>query len=597
MRVRQFLLGAAIVALFARCGLDRASDVSGTPAVLRLALRGELPLHYQAFATNLVIEQVRLALVRRPSDTLATVTRPLPLDSASVRFNVAVALTSQAESLLAVLQYQTAQGVTLFSGQVVIEASVNPPVANTPSVPLTYTGPGGNIAFINLSPLDSVLSAGDSLEFLASAIDSNQQPVPNFYASWSTSDSRVTINALGLVRAPDLTKKVDVTAVTPNGSFAQTTLTIQGTFALGISPDSVEKLPGGQQQFSVSVGPGRVSYTWSVNGVDGGNATFGTIDSTGFYTAPSVVPNPATFQVCARVTAAPTLQNGCATVVMTSIPTAGGDVIVFNDINMFTTYPTLPGNTRLVRNLVNFTSSGPRNSGNTVLFDYTHAARCNIVSPFDCSFASTGPLRTIITGQGKVVDTLPTSTLITSLPPSVKVVFIWTPQIAYDTTEINAYKQFAAQGGRIVFFGERLPYYGSFGIDSVENRFFREMGAQLVNVGADVALASPYMVPIPGSGRHQIMTGVDSVGFDAASVILPGPNDFILVADTMASANVLGAVAKIDLTPLPVVPGRVAVRAYGAGGGARMMPSSPSSAAAAPKSSRESRRINRSAAP
>jgi hypothetical protein len=470
-------------------------------------------------------------------------------------------------------------------------------VANTPSVPLTYTGPGGNIAFINLSPLDSVLSAGDSLEFLASAIDSNQQPVPNFYASWSTSDSRVTINALGLVRAPDLTKKVDVTAVTPNGSFAQTTLTIQGTFALGISPDSVEKLPGGQQQFSVSVGPGRVSYTWSVNGVDGGNATFGTIDSTGFYTAPSVVPNPATFQVCARVTAAPTLQNGCATVVMTSIPTAGGDVIVFNDINMFTTYPTLPGNTRLVRNLVNFTSSGPRNSGNTVLFDYTHAARCNIVSPFDCSFASTGPLRTIITGQGKVVDTLPTSTLITSLPPSVKVVFIWTPQIAYDTTEINAYKQFAAQGGRIVFFGERLPYYGSFGIDSVENRFFREMGAQLVNVGADVALASPYMVPIPGSGRHQIMTGVDSVGFDAASVILPGPNDFILVADTMASANVLGAVAKIDLTPLPVVPGRVAVRAYGAGGGARMMPSSPSSAAAAPKSSRESRRINRSAAP
>lgn len=93
------------------------------------------------------------------------------------------------------------------------------------------------------------------------------------------------------------------------------------------------------------------------------------------------------------------------------------------------------------------------------------------------------------------------------------------------------------------------------------------------------------------------MTGVDSVGFDAASVILPGPNDFILVADTMASVNVLGAVAKIDLTPLPVPPGRVAVRAYGVGGGARMAPSSPSSAAAGPKSSRESRRINRSAEP
>ena len=172
MRFRHFLLGAATVALFTRCGLDRASDASGVPGVLRLSLRGDLPSRYHLFASNLTIERVRLALVRRPADTLATVTRALPLDSSSVRFDVGVSLASQAESLLAVLQYQTAQGVTLFSGQVVIEVSVNQATPNTPSVPLSYTGPGGNIAALSLSPLDSSLSAGDSLEFLATANES-----------------------------------------------------------------------------------------------------------------------------------------------------------------------------------------------------------------------------------------------------------------------------------------------------------------------------------------------------------------------------------------------------------------------------------------
>jgi len=39
--------------------------------------------------------------------------------------------------------------------------------------------------------------------------------------------------------------------------------------------------------------------TWQVNGVTGGNATVGTISSSGLYTAPGVVPNPATVTVTA----------------------------------------------------------------------------------------------------------------------------------------------------------------------------------------------------------------------------------------------------------------------------------------------------------
>jgi alpha-tubulin suppressor-like RCC1 family protein len=86
-----------------------------------------------------------------------------------------------------------------------------------------------------------------------------------------------------------------------------------------ITPDPVELSTEKTQQFSVSGAPG--PYTWSVNGVDGGNSTFGTIDAAGLYRAPAIVPTPATFPVCVRVTSTPTTSD-CATVTIVPPPTA-----------------------------------------------------------------------------------------------------------------------------------------------------------------------------------------------------------------------------------------------------------------------------------
>ena len=54
---------------------------------------------------------------------------------------------------------------------------------------------------------------------------------------------------------------------------------------LTISPDSVALMPGQTTQFQVANTKKQV--TWSVNGIDGGNPTVGTIDANGGYTAPS----------------------------------------------------------------------------------------------------------------------------------------------------------------------------------------------------------------------------------------------------------------------------------------------------------------------
>src|SRR5215472_10355780 len=70
---------------------------------------------------------------------------------------------------------------------------------------------------------------------------------------------------------------------------------------IAVSPTSATVALGGSQQFSATNNGVATSATWSVNGVQGGNSTVGTIDSNGKYTAPTTFPNPHTFAVTASV--------------------------------------------------------------------------------------------------------------------------------------------------------------------------------------------------------------------------------------------------------------------------------------------------------
>src|SRR4029077_17709188 len=64
-------------------------------------------------------------------------------------------------------------------------------------------------------------------------------------------------------------------------------------FAQGVVAIYPEKLtisPGVTQQFLVYNTTSGKGVNWSVNGIQGGNATYGTISSSGLYTAPARVP-------------------------------------------------------------------------------------------------------------------------------------------------------------------------------------------------------------------------------------------------------------------------------------------------------------------
>ena len=70
-----------------------------------------------------------------------------------------------------------------------------------------------------------------------------------------------------------------------------------------VSPATANVQEASQQQFTATVtNTTDTAVTWQVNGVTGGNATVGTINSSGLYTAPAAIPNPASVTITAFIT-------------------------------------------------------------------------------------------------------------------------------------------------------------------------------------------------------------------------------------------------------------------------------------------------------
>ncbi|HXI22203.1 MAG TPA: hypothetical protein VNH46_14005 [Gemmatimonadales bacterium] len=551
----------ALLLLGGVCGLATCAEPTpsgpGGPGFASLALRIAPPPALSRVGPALVVAKVNAAVVRFVNDlpdTLADQSALFDVNAQSVSLQFRVLIPGP-EDVEVEVEYLTDQDQVLFLTQQFL--TLSPGELARPALdPPYYIGPGSNIASLSLTPLDTTMNAGDALTFQVAAIDSTQQPVPSFYVSWSSSDPRVPINALGEVRPPDITKIITISAATPapNSTVARTTLTILGSAALGITPDSVEKLPGGTEQFTVTVGATRTSsFIWSVNGVDGGDATFGAIDGTGFYTAPAAVPNPSSFKVCARE-ATNAARNGCAVVVIAQVPSAGGDLIVINDQNLFDSTAmqpdSFPGNARFVRNILSFSGTGPRSTGTVVYYDRGRNSPC--YQDGECGDPGQARFDSVVTAAGYSIVKLDSYTHLASIPSNVKVLMLWTPLIAYDTVEVNTLKQFAAQGGRIVFIGEWLNFYTAAGI-ALENQFLADMGAQMTNLGTSVDCAGYVTLPKTSLRSHPLLNGVDSLRIACASVIQPGPNDYPLFYDS-SNTQLIAGVAKIDLAPLPAPP-------------------------------------------
>jgi len=140
-----------------------------------------------------------------------------------------------------------------------------------------------------------MVSAGGTQQFMASVTGSSNTAVQwqvNNVAGGTSATG--TISTSGLYTAPPvtMTMQVMVTAVSSADSTktasAAVTVSPLPIGSVVISPATATLAAGGTQQFTATVsGENNNSVTWSVDGVNGGNNTVGTVSSSGLYTAPS----------------------------------------------------------------------------------------------------------------------------------------------------------------------------------------------------------------------------------------------------------------------------------------------------------------------
>jgi serine protease len=183
----------------------------------------------------------------------------------------------------------------------------------TPVLPITVT----------VAPSSASVQAGLGSQSFTAAVTSTA----NTSVSWQVNginggnSSVGTITAAGLYTPPlnlPATPTVTVIAVA-NAEPSMTGfagVTITAPVAVSVTPASAIVLAGATQAFSAMVSnSSNTAVSWAVNGVAGGNATLGTISSSGVYSAPTVIPTPATVNVTATAAADPTRSGSAAVTV------------------------------------------------------------------------------------------------------------------------------------------------------------------------------------------------------------------------------------------------------------------------------------------
>jgi hypothetical protein len=179
---------------------------------------------------------------------------------------------------------------------------------------------------VTVSPSSVAINPGAQQQFSAQVTGTGNQVV-----IWSLSGAGCIgiacghISGAGLYTAPTtipIPNQVTVIATSladpsVSGSAA---VSINTSIVVKITPTFVQLNTGAQQQFSASVtGSTDTAVTWSVSGSGCTGATCGTVTSSGLYTAPAAVPNPATVNVIATSQADPTKSASATVVVQSSV--------------------------------------------------------------------------------------------------------------------------------------------------------------------------------------------------------------------------------------------------------------------------------------
>jgi len=256
----------------------------------------------RALFAPLAIDNLRLIVIRPPSEILKTITQPFPANANSVTITATdIQLESATEDLLVTIELY-AGATLLFTGTqtVTVTEGITPQPA---SIPMLYQGPGSNLAALTLTPRDTTVRPGSVYTYQVTAADALQQPVTSFYVGWQASAG--TITGTGQFTAPATrdTITITVSAPAPNTTKDSTrvfvipapgSLTITGgdgqtavagtrlTQLLAVRVNGTDNLPlpGVAVNFAATTGGGSVDSATATTDAQGIARTGATLGST-----------------------------------------------------------------------------------------------------------------------------------------------------------------------------------------------------------------------------------------------------------------------------------------------------------------------------
>jgi len=185
------------------------------------------------------------------------------------------------------------------------------------------TGCGGGGVSITISPTSVTVPPGQTQQFTANVSNASNSAVDWQVNSVTGGNSTVgTISTSGLYTAPATipgSGSITITAVPEADTTKTATATVIIANPVAVTPSNVFVAVNATQQFTATININNntnTSVTWQVNGVAGGNSTYGTIGTGGLYTAPATVPADPTITITA-ISEADSTKTGTATLQIT----------------------------------------------------------------------------------------------------------------------------------------------------------------------------------------------------------------------------------------------------------------------------------------
>jgi hypothetical protein len=380
------------------------------------------------------------------------------------------------------------------------------------------------VASIDVSPAEIELDALEAEgQFTAVAADANGNLMPDVEFEWNVRDPAVaSIDEAGVVVAR-ANGRAGVTARADGARGDARVVVEQRPDHVAIDPEELELAVNQSEALSGEVVdrngfavPGSYTITWSSE-----DPSIASVSTSGLVQAhaPGVT----------NIVAAAGSVTGRVMVAVEGVappPEGAGDIIVFNDVNVFDDVALRNANNRLlIRNLVGFGISGPREDATTVWLDGGRGSNCYFTAP--C--VPLDSMKVQIEGAGYDLEFIKSSGgTLTTIPTSVRVVILWNPNEIFTAAEIEALLAFTDQGGRIIFVGEHGSFYGGF---HVENQFLADMQTGLTVSGDFIDCG--YVTLDESSLRpHQVTAGMTDITIACASRLFPTPEDTPLVFGT-----------------------------------------------------------------